>query len=177
MKKLLAWGLVWLSVAAFRLERNKNGQPVRIAPIKARGLKFVITSNRSNATRTELAAFANYDDGSRPAGVAEVMKKDDKVDVYGICLDFASAALHPESRQTLDEILSFHKADPAQKLVIEGHTDSFGSDKTNRELAIRQAKAVVAELVRMGTAGKNFCISTKEKISWISNSFVQPSSI
>jgi len=143
-------------VASFRLERNKNGQSVRIAPVEARWLKFVITSNWGNTTWTELAAFAAYDDGSRPAGFAEAMKKNGKVDVYGIYFDFASAALRSESRKALDEILTFHKTNPTQKLVIEGHTDNIGADKANRELSLRRARAVVDTLVKMGGGARQF---------------------
>lgn len=141
-------------VAAFELERNRNGQSVRITPVQAQRLKFVITRNWGNDTWTEVSAFAAYDDGSRPAGFAEAMKKDGKVDVYGIYFDFASATLRPESSQSLDEILAFHKSSPTQKLIIEGHTDNIGSDKANRELSLRRARAVIDALVKLGGDAK-----------------------
>ncbi|GAB4207164.1 MAG: hypothetical protein Fur0019_11290 [Tibeticola sp.] len=143
-------------VAAFELERNRNGQSVRIEPVRVRRLKFVITRNWGNATWTEVSAFAAYDDGSRPAGFAEAMKRDGKVDVYGIYFDFASASLRPESKQALQEILAFHKAEPAQQLLIEGHTDHIGSDKSNRELSLRRARAVIDALVKMGGDARRF---------------------
>lgn len=143
-------------VAAFELERNRNGQSVRISPVQVQRLKFVITRNWGNETWTEVSAFAAYDDGSRPAGFAEAIKKDGKVDVYGIYFDFASASLRPESKQALQEILSFHKAEPAQQLLIEGHTDNVGSDKSNRELSLRRARAVIEALAQMGGDARRF---------------------
>lgn len=143
-------------VAAFELERNKNGQSVRITPVQAHRLKFVITRNWGNDTWTEVSAFAAYDDGSRPAGFAEAMKKDGKVDVYGIYFDFASATVRPESRQALDDILAFHKRSTTQKLIIEGHTDNIGSDQANRELSLRRAQAVIDALVKSGGDAKRF---------------------
>lgn len=145
-----------VKVASFQLERNKNGQSVRIDPVQVRWLKFVITSNWGNTTWTEVSAFAAYDDGSRPAGFADVLKKHGKVDMYGIYFDFASAALRPESSKALDEILAFHRANPQQKLRIEGHTDDVGTDKANRELSLRRAQAVIAALAKMGAQARQF---------------------
>lgn len=143
-------------VATFELERNKNGQSVRVDPVQARWLKFNITSNWGNGTWTELSAFAAYDDGSRPAGFADALKKDGKVDVYGIYFDFGSAKLRPESKPSLEEILTFHKSAPDQRLTIEGHTDNIGSDKSNQDLSMKRAEAVIAELVRLGAAPESF---------------------
>ncbi len=139
-------------VAAFQLERNKTGQSVRLEPLQARWLKFVITSNWGHPAWTEMNASAAYDDGSRPAGFAQALKQHGKVDMYGIYFDFASASLRAESRPALEEIVRYHLANPARKLVIEGHTDNIGSQKYNQDLSLRRAKAVVAELGRMGVA-------------------------
>ncbi len=143
-------------VVSFQLERNRNEQMVRIAPVQVRWLKFVITSNWGNDTWTELSAFAAYDDGSRPVGFAEAIKKDGKVDLYGIYFDFASAKLRPESSVALNEILAYHKGNPTQHLAIEGHTDNVGSTTSNAELSQRRAIAVVDELVRLGAVADAF---------------------
>lgn len=137
-------------IAAFQLERNKNGQSVRIEPVEARWLKFVVTGNWGNPTWTELAAFAAYDDGSRPASLAAELKSRGKVDLYGIYFDFASATLRAESRPVLAEIVQFQRANPGLKLLIEGHTDNIGPARYNAELSLKRAQAVVAELGRMG---------------------------
>ncbi|MCB1900614.1 OmpA family protein [Cognatazoarcus halotolerans] len=137
-------------VASFELERNRNDQAVQIAPVEARWLKFVITGNWGNDTWTELAAFAAYDDGSRPAGLAAALRRDGKVDVYGIYFDFASATLRHESGPALQEILAFHAAEPQRRLIIEGHTDARGSVAANSALSAARARAVLAELVRHG---------------------------
>ncbi len=143
-------------VAAFRLERNKNGQSVQIAPVQARWIKFVITSNWGHPTWTELNASAAYDDGGRPANLSAALKQNGKVDIYGIYFDFNSAALRAESRSALDEILAFHRANPQQAIVIEGHTDNVGGSEYNVALSQRRAQAVVAELLRMGARAARF---------------------
>jgi outer membrane protein OmpA-like peptidoglycan-associated protein len=143
-------------VAAFQLERNKNGQSVRIAPVQARWLKFVVTGNWGNPTWTELSAFAAYDDGARPSGLAEALKQQGKVDLYGLYFDFASPHLRAESQPVLEEILRIHRADPRRVLIIEGHTDNQGGRAYNQRLSLQRAQAVVAALARMGAAKSAF---------------------
>jgi outer membrane protein OmpA-like peptidoglycan-associated protein len=143
-------------VAAFQLERNKTGQSVRIEPLQARWIKFVITSNWGHPTWTEMNASAALDDGSRPANFAAELKKHGKVDIYGIYFDFGSARLRAESRPALEEIARFHKANPAQALHIEGHTDNVGTKKYNQDLSMQRAQAVIAELERMGASAGRF---------------------
>jgi outer membrane protein OmpA-like peptidoglycan-associated protein len=137
-------------VAAFRLERNKNGQSVQIEPLQARWIKFVITGNWGHPTWTELNATAAYDDGSRPADLAAALEAQGKVDLYGIYFDFNSAELRPESGPVLEEILAYHRANPQRMLVIEGHTDNRGGSDYNLGLSRRRAAAVVEALSRMG---------------------------
>ncbi|MFZ5484883.1 MAG: OmpA family protein [Pseudomonadota bacterium] len=137
-------------IAAFRLERNKNGQSVRIDPVEVRWLKFVITENWGNPTWTELAAFAAYDDGARPTRLAAELNERGKIDLYGLYFDFASATLRSESRPTLEEIVRFQKANPGRNLTVEGHTDNVGSARFNADLSLKRARAVIAELGRMG---------------------------
>ncbi len=143
-------------VAAFELERNKTGQAVRIEPVEARWIKFVITKNWGHPVWTEMNASAAMDDGARPNPLAVELSRHGKVDLYGIYFDFASAALRLESKPVLEEILRFHKSHPDQKLALEGHTDNVGSNSYNQTLSQQRAEAVVNELKRMGAAAKGF---------------------
>lgn len=143
-------------VAAFELERNKTGQAVRIEPVQARWVKFVITRNWGHPTWTEMNASAALDDGSRPANFAAELKKHGKVDLYGIYFDFGSARLRAESRPALEEIARFHKANPLQTLIIEGHTDNVGARKYNQDLSMQRARAVISELEKMGASTMRF---------------------
>lgn len=137
-------------VATFQLEKNKVGQAVQIEPTELRWIKFVITSNWGNPTWTEMNAFAAYDDGTRPARIADELKRKGAVDLYGIYFDFGSAMMRVESGPVLTELVNLLKATPSLNLVIEGHTDSVGSKTTNQALSQRRAEAVVSELVRAG---------------------------
>jgi len=75
------------------------------------------------------------------------LAKNEKVQIYGIYFDFASAKIKPESKPTLDEIAAVMKAHPDWKLRVDGHTDNVGGDAFNLELSRRRAASVKATLV------------------------------
>ena len=56
--------------------------------------------------------------------------------------DFDKATLKPEGKQKIDEIVRELKANPSIRVLIEGHTDSIGSDAYNQRLSERRAMAV-----------------------------------
>lgn len=138
------------TVASFELERNKNNQEVRIEPTEARWVKIIITSNYGNPHWTELGQLGAYDDGSRPIEIASVLKTHGFADLYGIYFDFASSNLRTESAPVLGEIAKALKENPSWKLVIEGHTDNIGDEKSNQMLSEKRAQAVQEALVQLG---------------------------
>jgi outer membrane protein OmpA-like peptidoglycan-associated protein len=72
--------------------------------------------------------------------------------LYGIYFDYDSATLKPSSMNTLQQVLSALSARPEMKLVIEGHTDSQGSDNYNLDLSKRRAESVKTWLTDKGIA-------------------------
>jgi outer membrane protein OmpA-like peptidoglycan-associated protein len=102
------------------------------------------------------------EDGSVPqcrAGVEADSKEDPigrsldeagRVILYGIYFDFDSATLRSDSVETLEQVLTAVKARPSLQLVVEGHTDSQGSDDYNLKLSDRRAQSVVQWLVSNG---------------------------
>jgi outer membrane protein OmpA-like peptidoglycan-associated protein len=138
------------TVASFQLERNKNDQLVRLEPLEARWIKIVITSNYGNPEYTELGKLGVFDDGSRGKNLAAELKDKGYIDIYGIYFDFASARLRPESDPVLKQIAVFSAENPSVKLIIEGHTDNVGGDKSNQLLSENRAKSVVTALTKLG---------------------------
>lgn len=103
-------------------------------------------------------------DLANSAGAKELEQKleqQEKVRIYGIYFDFASAQIKPQSKPTLDEIAAVMSAHPDWKLNVGGHTDNVGGDAFNLQLSQQRAEAVKTTLVsqygisadRMTTAG------------------------
>lgn len=68
---------------------------------------------------------------------------------------FASgkSALLPAARRKLSDVASaLASGDPKGKIVVEGHTDSAGSEETNRALSLERANAVRDALVENGVS-------------------------
>jgi len=77
----------------------------------------------------------------------EKLEKKEKVKVYGIYFDFASAKIRPQSKPTLDEIAGVMKAHADWVLRVDGHTDNVGGNAFNQTLSEQRAAAVKKTLV------------------------------
>ena len=93
------------------------------------------------------AAAAKARAGTLEAELAE-MKEARKTDrgmvltLGDVLFDTAKATLNAGAMRTLDKLAEFLTNNAARKVLIEGHTDSVGSDEFNRELSYRRAEAV-----------------------------------
>lgn len=67
-----------------------------------------------------------------------------------VLFEFGRAELLPVAQPRLDRLAEFLKQFPDRKLLVEGYTDSIGSEKSNLELSRRRAEAVQAALERRG---------------------------
>ena len=63
---------------------------------------------------------------------------------------FNKAELSAQAAPRLDKLASFLKQFPDRKLLIEGYTDSVGSDSYNQDLSERRAQSVRDALVQRG---------------------------
>ncbi|MEE3705084.1 OmpA family protein [Campylobacter sp. CX2-8023-23] len=63
-----------------------------------------------------------------------------------------SATLTPEYIAKIDEVAKVLNANQEYKVILEGHTDSTGSQEYNQKLSERRANAVAAELIKMGVS-------------------------
>ena len=68
----------------------------------------------------------------------------------GITFDTGKATIRPESYTTLEEALVALQAWPLVQLIVEGHTDSVGSDSTNMALSQARADAVRVWFIQRG---------------------------
>ncbi|MBT1698785.1 OmpA family protein [Fulvivirgaceae bacterium PWU4] len=67
-----------------------------------------------------------------------------------INFDIGKATIKTESFNTINRIASFMKEHPDVTFRIEGHTDSDGSDESNRKLSEDRAYAIRAALIKFG---------------------------
>ncbi len=68
----------------------------------------------------------------------------------GINFDFDKYNIKPEAQAILDSGVEILKKHPEIKIVIEGHTDSIGSEAYNQKLSEKRAKAVYDYFVKKG---------------------------
>jgi OOP family OmpA-OmpF porin len=80
---------------------------------------------------------------------------EEKIVLNGIRFDFDKSNIKDEFVPVLDEAAEILKKHPDKKVVVEGHTDSIGSDDYNEKLGMRRAEAVKAYLVDKGVAADN----------------------
>lgn len=80
-------------------------------------------------------------------------KKTDRgvvVTLGDVLFDTGKATLKPGAYRTIDRLAEVLKESPERKVLIEGHTDSVGSEAFNQELSERRAASVQAALFERG---------------------------
>ena len=69
-----------------------------------------------------------------------------------VLFDTNRSELKSGGLRSIEKLSSFLKAYPKRSVIVEGFTDSVGSDATNQTLAARRSEAVQTALVNMGVA-------------------------
>jgi len=67
-----------------------------------------------------------------------------------VLFDTGQATLKPGADLSLDRLAAYLRAHPQTRILIEGHTDSRGSDAYNDALSERRAQAVATALISRG---------------------------
>jgi outer membrane protein OmpA-like peptidoglycan-associated protein len=70
-----------------------------------------------------------------------------------VLFDTNRSTLKSGAYGTLDRLATALRENAGRKVLIEGHTDSVGSDETNQELSQRRAQAVQLALAQRGVSG------------------------
>jgi outer membrane protein OmpA-like peptidoglycan-associated protein len=71
-----------------------------------------------------------------------------------VLFDTGEATLKAGAATTIDRLAQFMRDYPEHAVRIEGHTDSTGSDETNRSLSERRAQSVRDALLARGLAAE-----------------------
>ena len=84
---------------------------------------------------------------------AQVLRMGDQVIIrlYGLTFPVGRSTIEPQYYGLLTKVLKASDEYPGCKITVEGHTDSWGSDKTNQKLSTERANAVREYL--LATAG------------------------
>jgi outer membrane protein OmpA-like peptidoglycan-associated protein len=115
-------------------EAQRNAQQARAATEQAQSAQ-----QRAESLQRELAELKG--------------KKTDRgivVTLGDVLFDTGKATLKPGAYTTIDRLATVLKEDPQRKVMIEGHTDSVGSDEYNQQLSERRAASVQAALFERG---------------------------
>jgi outer membrane protein OmpA-like peptidoglycan-associated protein len=133
------------------------------AYFKATGVALEAAQGELTATKQQLAASeqarkdaeAKAKEAMAALAAASVPVKQETrglvITLSGSVL-FASgkSTLLPSAQSKLNEVADALKTEVNHKIVVEGHTDSKGSDATNHELSLRRAEAVRSYLITRG---------------------------
>jgi outer membrane protein OmpA-like peptidoglycan-associated protein len=71
-----------------------------------------------------------------------------------ILFDLDKSTLKPDAVAIADKVVAYLKANPSEKVCIEGHACDLASDKYNMDLSKRRAKAVTKYLIEQGIDAK-----------------------
>ncbi|MFT3814985.1 MAG: OmpA family protein [Acidovorax sp.] len=139
---------------AVALTRARNADDkLKDANAEANRLRLDARTRELQAARGD-AAQANARAAALEARLKELQAQQTErgllVTLGDVLFEFGKANLLPTAGQRLDQLADFLKQYPDRKLIIEGHTDSVGSDATNQALSERRAQAVQQALVVRG---------------------------
>ena len=117
---------------------------------------------RQRAAEAELAAAAKAEEAesaqqqaqSAQQQLAELQAKQTErgmvLTLSDVLFDTAAATLKPGAASAIDRLAKYLEQNPESRVIIEGHTDSRGSEAYNEDLSQRRAQAVADELVTRG---------------------------
>jgi OOP family OmpA-OmpF porin len=141
------------------LGENLGDQEVQVALLNARLAKMQVLLGGGNQTIEELEILLEQQAQHRerfaqvenmfPADQAAVFRQGDTVIMRLIGLNFDSgvAQLKSEHEIMLATLKQAINVFPDSRVIVEGHTDAFGSDAQNQSLSQSRAESVVQHLV------------------------------
>ena len=128
--------------AALKAEQERLAAQQRAAALKA----------QREAEAAALKAQQEKD-AAALAAIGKVQKINDEIAVTlknDILFEYGKADLSRNAKQTLNKAVELLNQIPNRTLVIQGHTDSSGSEEFNRELSEKRAKSVYDYMIAQG---------------------------
>lgn len=136
------------SYALLYVEHERVGNVPKAGFELTNSIEFHVTGNPGHrAYLTDIVVAVDLDD------LYSTLKEKGEFTTRGIYFDSGSHVIRPESTPTLGQIVHTLTTHEDLSIVIEGHTDSQGSDADNLALSNRRADAVREYLVAGGVDG------------------------
>jgi outer membrane protein OmpA-like peptidoglycan-associated protein len=110
------------------------------------------TAERNKAQADADAARAQLADAQQQLAdlKAQQTERGTVLTLGDVLFDTGQATLKPGADLSLNRLAAYLKAHPQTRILIEGHTDSRGSDAYNDALSERRAQAVATALISRG---------------------------
>jgi outer membrane protein OmpA-like peptidoglycan-associated protein len=140
-----------------RNELRLQARTVEAERAEMRAERSTAEAQRSarDADLSRSVADAALDEAARLALALEEMEAEQTergmvLTLGDVLFDTGRAELTAGAMATMDRLAEFLRENPDHRLLIEGHTDSRGSDEYNRNLSADRARAVAGALSQRG---------------------------
>jgi OOP family OmpA-OmpF porin len=127
--------------------KDKRGKEILTAINKLNSCSIMVEGLDLDASQAALEKFVR---DVFCTAKKEVSAKEEVLVLRGINFDFDKSNIKPEWAGVLDEAARIMKERPNMKVMIEGHTDSMGTEPYNQKLSERRAQAVFNYFVHKG---------------------------
>jgi outer membrane protein OmpA-like peptidoglycan-associated protein len=163
--------------AIARETANLNLAQLEIERAEPERQQVLINIRRSDAVRAEARANAALEEAQRERSEAERARQRAEeltqrvneleaerterglvLTLGDVLFDFDQAGLKPGAMRTVENLSNFMKEYPERKIMIEGFTDSIGSDWYNEDLSRKRADSVRQALLDRGIEGNRIQI-------------------
>ncbi|MES2286629.1 MAG: PorP/SprF family type IX secretion system membrane protein [Bacteroidota bacterium] len=124
-----------------KLNRRTEFQVTKVAP------EYSISSGNAKESLSKILETPRPKSSDTTSQALEVGKK---IIANNISFDVSETTLQKESFVALDVFVKLMKDIPSLEIEVSGHTDNLGSSKTNQELSVERAKAVLDYIVSKG---------------------------
>jgi outer membrane protein OmpA-like peptidoglycan-associated protein len=139
-------------------EREREAQNAQLQAQSAQAAAQNAQAQADIAKNQALAAQAKLADTQQQLADLQAKKTDRGMvlTLGDVLFDTGAATLKPGADLVLGRLATFLNANPQTKIIIEGHTDSRGSDEYNEALSERRAQAVATALTERGVSPDSF---------------------
>lgn len=151
---------MWVQNGRLRVFLNGEKQ-LDFNQVEMPAMNKVEFAHTFNGARNQAIGYRMVRFAESTPDFSQVISSAGRFVTHGILFDTGSDRLKPESAPVIQSIAKGLEANPALRLMIEGHTDSVGNAAANLDLSRRRAEAVKSVLVsqfkidagRLTTAG------------------------